>query len=310
MIVFNATALADGIYQRTRDGKTIVWNQDPKPADQATWSGDRDRDGYANGFGTLTWFANSSQGAETRQTIYARYFGNMVRGRFDGPVNGHSKGVTGHAVFSDGKRVTPWAAGPVPSWKTPKLAASPEPTVRATPTIPDKYVPQFNPPPPSYGVTNGRRPIPDFDGLREQSEPVSDVPAEGPSELDRAGTPGIAKRAVSPKPKLDIDDSLLSLVGPPLPPEPGSQSAAKKGETSDATRLNERKVIQLADAEARRRGYDLNVYQRGRVQFDPVDNIWSILYNEKVEGKSPVSRKHFVVAIDERSRRTVVVSSR
>ena len=32
-------APAQGEYQRTKDGKTLVWNDDPKPGDVAAWSG-------------------------------------------------------------------------------------------------------------------------------------------------------------------------------------------------------------------------------------------------------------------------------
>src|SRR5215471_3872976 len=96
-------ALGDGAYQRTRGGKTLIWNNDPKPDEQATWSGDRDNNGYAHGFGTLSWYSKTG--------IYARYWGNMVKGRLDGSVNAHSKGKTAHAMFVDGSRTTRWTAG-------------------------------------------------------------------------------------------------------------------------------------------------------------------------------------------------------
>src|ERR1700680_2741847 len=49
-------AYADGAYQRTKDGKTIIWNNSPEPGDAAAWSGKRDNEGYAAGYGTLTWY--------------------------------------------------------------------------------------------------------------------------------------------------------------------------------------------------------------------------------------------------------------
>src|SRR4051794_27554627 len=87
---------ADGVYQKTRDGKTTVWNSDPKPGDEATWTGDRDREGYAKGFGTLAWYTMSNAGggraaaAQQKPELFARYFGNMEQGKFDGPVNVHA----------------------------------------------------------------------------------------------------------------------------------------------------------------------------------------------------------------------------
>ena len=114
--VFAGAALDEGTYQRTKDGKTIVWNNDPKPGDTATWFGERDGEGYATKVGTLTWYM--ANGA-----VYARYFGNMVRGKFDGMVSVHSKGKTGHAIFVDGQRTTRWAAGQAPSWRVAQWRA-------------------------------------------------------------------------------------------------------------------------------------------------------------------------------------------
>jgi hypothetical protein len=108
LLIVASVAFAGGDYQRTRDGKTTVWNAYPRPGETATWFGDRDSDGYASGFGTLTWYTASGH-------IYGRYFGNMVRGKFDGPVNVHVKGQTAHAIFDNGNRTTRWAAGSAPS---------------------------------------------------------------------------------------------------------------------------------------------------------------------------------------------------
>jgi hypothetical protein len=108
LLIFASVARAGGRYQPTEDGKTIVWNSNPKPGDAAAWWGDRDRERYATGFGTLTWF-------RAKGKVYARYYGNMVRGKFDGPVNVHSHGKTAHAYFVNGGRSTPWARGPAPS---------------------------------------------------------------------------------------------------------------------------------------------------------------------------------------------------
>jgi hypothetical protein len=120
--MFAGVAFGEGTYQRTKDGKTIVWNNDPKPGDTAAWFGDRDAEGYATKVGTLTWY--TSNGA-----VYARYFGNMVRGKFDGMVNVHFKGRTDHAIFVDGQRTTRWAAGRAPSFRVaqqPTKPAKPE----------------------------------------------------------------------------------------------------------------------------------------------------------------------------------------
>ncbi len=103
---------ATGDYQQTRDGKTTVWNGSPKSGESSSWSGARDKEGYATGFGTITWYTEDGK-------VYATYYGNMIRGKLDGPVNAHSKRKTAHAYFADGGRVTSWARGPAPSRPEP-----------------------------------------------------------------------------------------------------------------------------------------------------------------------------------------------
>lgn len=97
-----------GEYQQTRDGRTTVWNVSPKSGETAAWSGSRDKEGYATGFGTITWY--TAQGA-----VYSEYYGNMVNGKLEGPVNMHTGRRTAHAYFVDGGRVTAWARGRAPS---------------------------------------------------------------------------------------------------------------------------------------------------------------------------------------------------
>src|SRR3954468_6002423 len=80
-----AIVRADGLYQRTKDGKTLVWNDSPKPGDAATWSGDRDGQGYATGFGTLTWHTSGQHNKKPNGIVYAYYFGNMIHGKLNGP---------------------------------------------------------------------------------------------------------------------------------------------------------------------------------------------------------------------------------
>lgn len=86
----------------------MIWNGTPKSGETSAWSGARDKENYGSGFGDLTWY-------NAKGNVYAVYYGNMVRGKFEGPVNAHSHGRTAHAYFVDGGRVTGWARGPAPS---------------------------------------------------------------------------------------------------------------------------------------------------------------------------------------------------
>jgi len=118
LILVRVALGAAGEYQQTRDGKTQVWNADPKPGDSASWQGSRDKERYATGFGTITWY-------NANGTVSAVYYGNMVNGKLEGPVNAHAgySGViwfsssrwTAHAYFVDGSQATAWARGPAPS---------------------------------------------------------------------------------------------------------------------------------------------------------------------------------------------------
>ena len=331
LLLSAATAIsAEGKFQRTKDGKTTVWNDNPTPGDVASWSGDRDAEGYADGFGTLTWYTGASR--EGKETLYAYYFGNMVHGKFNGPVNGHSKGVTNHAVFAHGKRTTRWAAGPTRSWSIPR--AKPEPVVTPAPVVLAKAEPQkaldSNPPPAPARNTaspvnpplnartaNAPRPVPDYDGLHEQASPspALDVPAEGPKQNPaEANSPPAAEESETVK--VQALRSVQALVGPPpslrTAPSDGSpeeQSSAPNSSVPES-HLNKEEVVALADAEARKRGYELSDYQRPEPVFDPADQTWSLSYNRKSDDDGAAANKHIAIAIDDETKRAAVVPSR
>jgi hypothetical protein len=108
LVLLASSSFAEGEYQQTKDGKTLIWNDTPRPGETATWDGDRDKENYATGFGALTWYT-------AKGTVYGLYYGNMVHGKLEGPVNVHISGRTAHAYFADGGRVTGWGRGRAPS---------------------------------------------------------------------------------------------------------------------------------------------------------------------------------------------------
>jgi len=145
LLLFANGADGGGIYQHTRDGRTFVWNNDPKRDDEAMWSGDRDSNGYATGYGTLTWYKvqravetgsniPSSQGRVVSAAVTNRYSGKMVRGKFEGAVlNVDAHGKVFHGTFVSGTKAAAWVAGPLPplnqqpNKNVSKSAASAEP---------------------------------------------------------------------------------------------------------------------------------------------------------------------------------------
>jgi len=191
ILILAKGALADGAYQRTEDRKkTLVWNNDPKPEDTATWSGGRDSEGYATGPGTLNWFRidrNFMTGSNIfgrKQMPISSYSGTMVRGKFSSEVVTVDHGKTYHATFVDGHKKGRWIAGPLvakaESVETAPPAEKPERAESATSTEVASEAPSTEKV--SEEKTQSR--------VAEQT--TADVPAEGPASAQdelRRGEP-------------------------------------------------------------------------------------------------------------------------
>jgi hypothetical protein len=192
LLVLAQIARGDGNFQRTRDGKTLVWNNYPNAGDVATWSGSRDRDGYARGFGQLTWYTKERGFAKPQ--FYARYWGRMVNGKFEGPVNVHAKKQTRYAIFIDGARTTSWSVGTAPTrantrWRA--LVAKRRPSVE--PAL-------------ARALRRGEPEAPAAGPAEQRSEDRS-----LPSEANESAQDLWSERW----PKIDIDESLRLLAFPP-----------------------------------------------------------------------------------------------
>jgi hypothetical protein len=124
LLLFAHGVYGRGAYQRTRDGRTIVWNDHPAAGYEATWSGGRDRNKYAKGQGTLSWYrvnqpivtgSNIPSVRRGGTELIARYSGKMVRGKLEGTVERiDADGRTFHAAFVSGNPEGNWSAGPAP----------------------------------------------------------------------------------------------------------------------------------------------------------------------------------------------------
>ncbi len=144
LLVAAARSACAGAYQRTRDGKTLVWADDPKARYAATWSGGRDSEGYATGNGTLTWFApervpltGTNIPSLRHARVIARTSGTMDHGKFVTEANANPKA---QAQAQRRKNAEPdhAAASPAPkksaSRAARKTVATPSPS--PTPTAP------------------------------------------------------------------------------------------------------------------------------------------------------------------------------
>jgi hypothetical protein len=234
-LLASVTLAAAGEYQQTRDGKTAVWNGSPKPGETASWAGARDKEGYATGFGTITWY--TAQGAE-----YATYYGNMVNGKLEGPVNVHTGRRTAHAYFADGTRATAWARGSAPSkMNVPEEliakrrkaeSEAPKPRVEAkkeTKETPEKKAatsetmrPVEQPPKPAVAETNPKPTPP------AESENVK-RPVPKSSPVSTPSPPPVAESTTIPIP--EPTQSASSLIEPPTIAERSEPPSTLANET-------------------------------------------------------------------------------
>jgi hypothetical protein len=297
LVLLATVAFGDGSYQRTKDGKTTVWNNEPRPGDEATWSGSRDREGYASGLGTLSWYTARSESASA-SGVYARYYGNMVRGKFSGAVNAHSKGKTAHALFVNGERTGRWILGPAPSRQ-----------LAQTETVTTKPAPAAEPAAPAEGWSAVPRAQPATEAEIAQNSPPRETektpaprPAETPEpavEATPMPAPPISKAPRSHK--VEADDSLQALIKPPSTlravPETPSAPPPEAG-----PRLSKEEVGELADAEVRTRGYDPDAYRRGEPNYDATDKTWTLSYEQRPFEAMQEPPKHFNVVIDDKTK--------
>jgi len=227
-----------GEYQQTRDGKTTVWNVSPKSGETASWSGSRDKEGYATGFGTITWY--TGQG-----TVYSEYYGNMVNGKLEGPVNMHEGRRTAHAYFADGGRVTAWARGRAPSqMNVPEELVAKRRKAEAETPKPKEQRAEAKKPTPEKPATEPVRPVQPApkpvvaettpQPTPQQRENIEPPALETPPPASTATRPPIAETtATIPTP--EPTQSTSSLMEPPRIAESQESSSAIAQETPPAS---------------------------------------------------------------------------
>jgi hypothetical protein len=240
------------------------------------------------------------------RTVYAQYFGNMVRGKFEGPVNAHSKKKTAHAFFTEGSRTSPWARGPAPSRS---LAGS-----HAEPTMPESEAAKAenteprneNPPEQARPETKAARPSPTPPPVvaRKRAESARPRTAPAPAAVTPAPSP-VAKQ--KPKAMREADDSVRSLVGPPssLRSSPTETPAATPFDSNPP--LSRDEVIDLADTVARAHGYNTSEYERSEAQHSEADDSWSLSYDQKAGEGMAESAKHFSITVDGKAKKASIV---
>ncbi len=251
LLILAKGALADGAYQRTDDRKkTLVWNNNPKPDDTATWSGGRDAEGYATGPGTLQWFrtdrsfTTGSNVFSPKKTLISSYSGTMVHGKFSGGVMTVDHGTTYHATFVDGHENGRWTAGPVvtkaESAEPAAAAEKPERTASATSTEV------------ASESSKTKKISEEKTQPRVAEETSADIPAAGPEESEVSGQRSeVSKSATaseepeqSATPRAPVTRKAALAPGAVRAIEHPTHAVAKKSETEPARRSDRAKPEQ------------------------------------------------------------------
>ncbi|HEY6071023.1 MAG TPA: hypothetical protein VIU85_06590, partial [Chthoniobacterales bacterium] len=137
-----------------------------------------------------------------------------------------------------------------------------------------------------------------------------DIPAAGPPmpatekspiekpAMEKLEPPVLKSEQYSPAPpsakETPVDDSIKSLTGPPSslrgkaatplpetnPPTqlPGASNTAPSPSVAAAPKLTPVQAMDIADIEARTRGYDLGEYQLPKAEYNSANDTWSVAY--------------------------------
>jgi len=128
-----------------------------------------------------------------------------------------------------------------------------------------------------------------------------DVPAAGPatSPMEKLEPPVLkSEQHQSPPPsakETPVDDSIKALTGPPsslrgkaAPPPlpetnpptqlPGTSNTAPAPSAAAVSKLTPVQAMDIADIEARTRGYDLGEYQLPKAEYNAANDTWSVAY--------------------------------
>ena len=157
---------------------------------------------------------------------------------------------------------------------------------------------------------------------RQTSEPpqVAKTEPSLPKEEQTVAQPvdreehSIATQPTTPHPaasaaKSEADVSLNTLVGPPHSLRTNTSGPKSDNESAPPERtgpLTEAGAISLADAEARIHGYQLDNYQRPKVDHSNVKGKWSLFYGLKDPAAKSEEVVPFTVTVEDKTRKVEV----
>ena len=157
----------------------------------------------------------------------------------------------------------------------------------------------------------------------EQSDQQTESPAEGPRSAaaekpqppnPKSQTAPSQPSALSLPPSAEgtpVDDSIRTLTGPPASlrgkstpapaatpaPEISAPAIAPAASSANVPKLNAVQAMDIADIEARTRGFDLGEYQLPKAEYNASDDTWSVSYI----GRDDKNAKRLSVTIQDKS---------
>lgn len=134
-------------------------------------------------------------------------------------------------------------------------------------------------------------------GAEKLQRPNPKSTTEGPSQLSTLNS----QPSENP-----TDDSIRTLTGPPsslrvksTPAPPVSAPSITAPSSPPAgPKLNAVQAMDIADIEARTKGYDLGEYQLPKAEYNAVDDIWSVSYVGREKDKNA---KHLSVIVQDKT---------
>ena len=232
LVLLGSAVYGAGSYQRTRDGRTIVWKDSPARGEEATWSGKRDKNGYATGSGVLTWYkaepriVTGSNILNNRRyaVMINHYAGTMTRGKFKGAVtyvSASGKPLSDSANRSSRrKKATHTATGGLRASPPPKQIPTPssEPIIvdrpERTSTLTESTPAAEESPPPSAdepaivepsqtSALEAKQTVTQPQAVPEESAP----PADEPSTVEPSQTSALEAKQTVTEAQPTLEDS-------------------------------------------------------------------------------------------------------
>jgi hypothetical protein len=241
LLLLLANGASGARYQRTQDGKTLIWNNVRGVAQDVTWSGGRDSDGYATGQGTLTWYRLGK--------FVNSYTGRMVHGKFDGPVIREQGQTRLQTTFVNGEKIGDWSEPgstrtPAPKPKTRSTAAEAQPTEEP---IVERPSPTPSPSPlrsPSPSPRPTLTPLPALSPSATRSPTPTATSTPRPTPTPTPISTPTPLRSSMPSPVETAPQPGSSPPSPPSPTSPIAQSASPAASPPRVLSTEKRRLIE------------------------------------------------------------------